>query len=328
MSETINTSTGTGNTVLACEGVHHWFGRKKVLFNVNLRVRRGSIVGLVGPSGCGKSTLLKAILGTHPPRQGRVVVYPHDEADGQGHVVTAPGRERGIVYQKYSLFPNLTARENVAFGLMLDETNIPHRWFRPLAWRRRRAGHLRTADELLERLGLGASRHNYPHELSGGMQQRVAIAQALVLKPDILLLDEPFGALDESTREDLQRMLLELYQENLREAREGRPPPHTILLVTHELNEAIFVSDRVLGLSQYWDWKSEGHAECPGATIVYDQPAPVFLPDAPRDYESLAEQKNDILQSTFDPEHPQKREKWVAGWKDVQAGLTEGALKP
>ena len=313
--------------VLECEGIHHWFGPKKVLYDINLKILRGEIVALVGPSGCGKSTLLRAIVGTHPPRRGRVIVREKEADAYTAREVTQPGRDRGIVYQGYSLFPNLTAVQNVAFGLMVDQTSIPSRLLRYGRWRRLRRAHLSQATELLEKLGLGHATHNYPHELSGGMQQRVAIAQALVMKPAILLLDEPFGALDEATREELQRMLLSLYAENIQSVAEGGEPPYTILMVTHELNEAIYVSDRVIGLSQYWSWEKDGHPELPGATIVYDKVAPVFRPDDVRSYIEFRTQKEEVLRTTFDPEVRQKRDEWLQFWNQVQNGEAQGVTR-
>ena len=286
--------------VLECRNVTHWFGAKKVLYNVNLEVARGQIVALVGPSGSGKSTLLRAVLGTHPPCAGEVLM------DGQAY--RQPHRDRGIVYQAYSLFPFLTAEANVAFGLMLDQTKTAYRWFRFWEWWKLRRKHLQEAAALLERLGLGAARRQYPNELSGGMRQRVAIAQALVMRPKLLLLDEPFGALDEATREDLQLMLLRLYAENLEARRKKEQPPYTILIVTHELNEALYVSDRVIGLSQY---HAEGHH---GATIVYDKAAPVFSPNDDKEIGRFIEQKEELLKAVFDEAHAQHHSKFVSFW--------------
>ena len=147
--------------------------------------------------------------------------------------------------------------------------------------------------------------------MSGGMCQRVAIAQALIMKPGLLLLDEPFGALDEATREELQRILLTLYEENQQAIADKKAPPHTIIIVTHEINEAIFVSDRIIGLSQYWDWKAADEKERPGATIVYDKPAPVFAPEDPRDFLSFQEQKNEILSAVFDPQYLQNHNEYI-----------------
>ena len=306
--------------VLECRNVSHWFGDKKVLYDINLKVARGEIVGLVGPSGCGKSTLLRAILGTHPPCDGQVLM--------NGVRVTGPGRDRGIVYQRYSLFPFLTAEQNVAFGLMLDQTTLAFRFFQFWKWRRLRKTHLEQAAELLEKLKLGAARRHYPSELSGGMRQRVAIAQALIMKPQILLLDEPFGALDEATREELQMMLLELYQENLAAKQHNGRPPYTILIVTHELNEAIYVSDRVAGLSQYWQPDQPGPNGHPGATIVYDAVAPVFQPEEQREFSEFLHQRFEVRRVVFEPSSHPRRDEFLRFWRECQQGKGAGVMKP
>lgn len=316
--------------VLSCEGIHHWFpnddgSRFKVLHDVNIKIGRGQIVGLVGPSGCGKSTLLRAITGTHLPREGRTLITSAHECHNP-RLVTGPGRDRGVVYQKYSLFPFLTAQQNVAFGPLLDQTSIPFRTFRPFAWRKLRKGHMEEAAALLEKLGLGTAIKRYPHELSGGMQQRVAIAQALIMKPKVLLMDEPFGALDEAMREELQRMLLNLYAENIAAKTSGEPPPHTIVIVTHELNEAIYVSDRVIGLSQYWNWAESGCDTNPGATVVYDKPTPVYTPDSVRDHELFQVQKDEIRGAAMDEKSNRCRQEFVEFWSRVNAGDAEGVL--
>ena len=290
---------------LEVKNVSHAFGDLKVLNKVNLKVDNGQIVALVGPSGCGKSTLLRAILGTHPPNSGEIIA--------NGELVTKPQRQVGIVYQHYSLFDFLTARENVAFGLQLDQTSIPYRLFNHFKWRKQKKEHLKAADELLEKVGLGHAINHYPSEMSGGMRQRVAIAQALIMKPGILLLDEPFGALDEATREELQIMLLNLYQENLEAKNNGETAPHTILIVTHELNEALYVSDRVIGLSQY---HSDGKN---GATIVYDQPAPIFHPNDAREFEQFRKIKEELRQHVFDPEHLQHYSEFVNFWEHQES---------
>jgi len=312
---------------LECQKVHHWFGEsKKVLHDINFSLIRGEVVSLVGPSGCGKSTLLRAIVGTHLPRKGKVFVYSHVHTPPRIEV-TKPGRDRGIVYQRYSLFPFLTARENVALGLMLDQTSIPFRIFQPFKWRKFRKQHLQKATALLEKLGLGQSVKLYPHELSGGMCQRVAIAQALIMEPEILLLDEPFGALDEATREDLQRMILGLYLENCKAKQKNQKPPYTILLVTHELTEAIYVADRVMGLSQYWNWQVEDFNAFPGATIVYDKLAPVFDPDKEKKHEDFVAQREEIRGAVFNPNFRQDRHQYITFWKQVKSGEGVGILK-
>lgn len=311
--------------VLECGNLGHWFGAKRVLHDINLKVIRGEIVALVGPSGCGKSTLLKAIVGTHPPMTGQVIVRASANSDGM--TVTGPGRDRGIVYQHYSLFPFLTARENVAIGLMLDQTSIAFRFFKYPVWRRLRKQHLLQADALLASLKLADAGKLYPHEMSGGMRQRVAIAQALIMKPAILLLDEPFGALDEATRQELQIMLLNLYAENMAAEAAGKEPPYTILIVTHELNEALYVGDRVVALSQYWDWQGAGFTEPPGATVVYDRVSPVYNPDQEMDVKDFIAQRKAIRSVAFEASHIHDRYENVRFWEELESGKGMGVLK-
>ena len=285
---------------LEVKNLSHWYDQHRVLNNINLKIRAGQIVALVGPSGCGKSTLLKAILGTHPANEGEIFA--------SSSLITKPSRNVGIVYQNYSLFDFLTAEENVAFGLKLDQTSLPFRMLMFPKWWQERVKHIEQSREYLKRVSLEAACGHYPSELSGGMRQRVAIAQALILKPKLLLLDEPFGALDEATRESLQVMLLRFYQENLKAIQEGRQPEYTILIVTHELTEAIYVADRVIGLSRFYEGGDQG------ATIVYDKPCPVFLPDAPKDVERLVEQREELRRAVFDPSYIKRRDKYVSFW--------------
>ncbi|MEM6533734.1 MAG: ATP-binding cassette domain-containing protein [Myxococcota bacterium] len=311
-------------TVLEVKGLHHWFGSKLVLHDINFEIARGQIVSIVGPSGCGKSTLFRAIIGTHPQRKGDIIVH---HPDGSADNVRAPGRDRGIVYQNYALFEFLTVLENVAFGPMLDETTPFDRWFRWGFWRELRKKHREKAMALLERVGLAAAADRYPSELSGGMRQRVAIAQALIMEPDVLLLDEPFGALDEATREDLQRLLLEFYADNVKALKEGRPQDAaTILMVTHELTEAIFVSDRVIGLSQYWDWQSAGIEAAPGATIVYDKAARIYNPDDAKEHGDFVKQREELHHAVFDTQVFQRHDQFVNFWKNVYQGERLGVL--
>ncbi|MFN0056857.1 MAG: ABC transporter ATP-binding protein [Planctomycetota bacterium] len=306
--------------VLEVERVHHWYGKTHVLHDVNLRVARGQIVALVGPSGCGKSTLLRAILGTHQPSAGEVRVH--------GERVVRPSRRCGMVYQRYSLFPFLTAEENVAIGPILDQTSLSFRALRFFKFRDLRRELLAEARRLLCSLQLEHALRHYPSELSGGMCQRVAIAQAIILKPEILLLDEPFGALDEATREEMQRMLLDLYEENLAARRAGRQPPYTIVIVTHELNEALHVSDRVAGLSQYWNWAAQQHATPPGATIVYDAVAPVSAPGHEVDFTSFAQQRGEIRDVVFNADLSVVPQAHVRFWQECAAGLGQGIMAP
>lgn len=291
-------------TALHVNDVSHWFDDFRVLNHIDLKITAGQIVALVGPSGCGKSTLLRAILGTHPPAEGQILV--------DGRSIHAPCRDVGIVYQHYSLFDFLTAESNVAFGLKLDQTSIPFRIFSFWNWFKMRRGHLQQSREFLEKVHLAEACGKYPSELSGGMRQRVAIAQSLILKPKLLLLDEPFGALDEATRESLQLMLLGFYQENLKARQEGRVPEYTILIVTHELNEAIYVANRVIGLSRFHTKGEEG------AMVVYDKPCRVYHPDEPKDLADFVEQREELRRAVFDSEYIKDHSKYVSFWNEIE----------
>ena len=180
----------------------------------NLTIPDNDFVTIVGPSGCGKSTLLRLIAGLDQPTTGRILL--------NGIPVSEPGPDRGMVFQSYTLFPWLTVADNIAFGLR--EKGTP--------------AHRRTAivREWLVRIDLVSFEHHYPKQLSGGMQQRTAIARALANDPAILLLDEPFGALDNQTRALMQELLLDIWE------RERK----TVLFVTHDIEEAIFLASRVV----------------------------------------------------------------------------------
>jgi len=193
---------------------------KDVTFRIDDIPDYGEFIAVVGPSGCGKSTILNLIHGftdVFPPTSGEVLV--------RGEAVVGPGRDRGMIFQRYSSFPHRTVLENVTFGLEL------HRAEHGLS----RAGMEDRAMEWVRRVGLGGHERKYPHQLSGGQQQRVAIARSLVLKPRIILMDEPFSALDEPTRIEMQRLIVELWRE----------VQATVLIVTHSLTEAVFLGDRV-----------------------------------------------------------------------------------
>ncbi len=189
-------------------------GQVVALERVNLKVEEGEFVALLGPSGCGKSTLLYMVAGFYPTLKGQILL--------SGRPVEKPGPDRGIVFQEYVLFPWRTVEENVAYGLEMQGRN---------KWERER-----EASRFLEKVGLLSFRKKYPHELSGGMKQRVALARMLAYNPDILLMDEPFGALDAQTRELMQDELLSLWQEFKK----------TILFVTHDIEEALYLSDRIV----------------------------------------------------------------------------------
>jgi NitT/TauT family transport system ATP-binding protein len=190
-------------------------GRRMVaLENISLEIPHGQFVCLLGPSGCGKSTLLNAIAGFAPPTEGRVM------ADGA--LVAAPGPERGMVFQEYALFPWMTVEQNVGFGLEIK--GMP------------KAQIAARVAELLKLLSLEDFGKRYPKDLSGGMRQRVAIARVLALDSPIMLMDEPFGALDALTRRNLQDELLRIWAELKK----------TVIFVTHSIEEAIYLADRIV----------------------------------------------------------------------------------
>ncbi|WP_343728646.1 ABC transporter ATP-binding protein [Duganella sp.] len=184
------------------------------LKDINLEIPQGQFVCLLGPSGCGKSTLLNAVAGFAPPSSGSITV--------EGQAVTAPGPERGMVFQEYALFPWMTVQDNVAFGLQIKGQP--------------KAQIQATVDQLLTMLSLQDFRSRYPKDLSGGMRQRVAIARVLALDSPIMLMDEPFGALDALTRRNLQDELLRIWAELKK----------TIIFVTHSIEEAIYLADRIV----------------------------------------------------------------------------------
>src|SRR5579872_700798 len=189
---------------------------------------------LLGPSGCGKSTILRIIAGLDQPDSGEVLVG--------GKPVIGPGRDRGMVFQKYTSFPWLTVADNIAYGMKINGVPEPER--------------RQTVERLIEAVGLGGFANVYPETLSGGMQQRVAIARTLAVRPQVILMDEPFGALDAQTRTDMQELLLRIWEETA----------STVLFVTHDADEAIYLADRIYIMSAG-----------PG-TIVEDLPVPFKRP--------------------------------------------------
>ncbi|MEV7520933.1 ABC transporter ATP-binding protein [Streptomyces sp. NPDC091371] len=195
------------------EDVRKAFGDFTALDGIDLEIGSGEFLVVVGPSGCGKSTLLDLLGGLSRPTGGRILL--------DGEPVTGPGLDRGIVFQQYALLPWRTAQGNVEFGL--EATGVP---------RRQRASRAR---EFLDLVGLTGFEDRHPHQLSGGMRQRVAIARALAYDPDVLLMDEPFAALDAQTRESLQDELRRIWQ------RTGK----TVVFITHGIEEAVYLGQRV-----------------------------------------------------------------------------------
>src|SRR5271155_4154976 len=224
------------------------FATQVVLENVNLHVGDHEFVTIVGASGCGKTTFLRMLLGVESPTRGEFLV------DGQP-LPQEPGPDRGIVFQRYSLFPHLTVLDNLLLGLELRQSRV---FGRLLGARRREA--IAKADLLLDAVGLSASRNKYPAQLSGGMQQRLSIAQSVIGEPKILLLDEPFGALDPGITADMHTLILKLWNMN----------KMTIFMVTHDLQESFALGTRVLVFDKV---RHDPQApEAFGATITFNIP--------------------------------------------------------
>ncbi|MES2825330.1 MAG: ABC transporter ATP-binding protein [Pseudomonadota bacterium] len=270
------------STKLHLEDVYKTYGEKLVLDNIDLKVTAGELCTVVGPSGCGKSTLLRLLLGQEAADSGSILI--------DGKPVSHPDPVRGIVYQKYSLFPHLSVFDNVMLGLRFASSP----WWLP--WRDS-PEHTAFAMHMLEKLRLVDARSKFPHELSGGMQQRVAIAQALVKRPPILLMDEPFGALDPDTREQMQLYLMELHEELAL----------TIFFVTHDLEEACFIGSRLLMISQYYaDDRELNVGVKRGAKIVADhllQRQP--LASTVKDTHVFREFITELRQTGFNPANKQ-----------------------
>lgn len=225
-----------------------------ILNHLNFKIAKGEFVTLVGPTGCGKSTLLRLMLGSELPFSGEILM--------NGENFKSPDKTRGIVYQKYSLFEFMNVKKNVTFGLRLDYYNLFQNIIAsnfPFLLRKKNRLKLerfnQEADQYLEKVGLIEHKEKYPFQLSGGQRQRVAITQSSITNPEILLMDEPLGALDVNTRETLQLFIKELWKET----------GMTIIFVTHDLEEAVFLGTRLIVLSQYY---KGGNGN--GAKIVKD----------------------------------------------------------
>lgn len=214
------------------------------LKDFNVEVEEGSFVSIVGPSGCGKSTFLNVLLGLIPPNSGEMAIH--------GKRVTGPGQDRAMVFQEFGLLPWRTVMANVELGLEL----------KGIAAAERR----QSSQKFIKMVGLVGFESHYPHELSGGMKQRVGLARALATDPDVLLMDEPFASLDAQTRDIMQAELLRIWQEAKK----------TVLFVTHQIEEAVYLSDRVLVMT-----KRPGREK---TTIQIDL-------DRPRDYEMRVSQR-------------------------------------
>lgn len=236
------------STVLSLRNLWVEYGDKVVLERINLEIEEGSFVSIIGPSGAGKSSLLRVILGQEAPTSGAILL---DDVPLNPEC----GPDRGVVFQRYSVFSHLTVLGNVLFGLECAQAPLTARLF---GARRRVA--VAEAEEMLAAVGLSDSLHLYPAQMSGGMQQRLAIAQALIKRPRILLLDEPFGALDPGIRSDMHALITRLWSEY----------SLTIIMVTHDIREAFSLGTRVLALDKL---RQDPHAPHRyGASVAYDIP--------------------------------------------------------
>ncbi|WP_024691489.1 ABC transporter ATP-binding protein [Pseudomonas tremae] len=233
---------------ISVRNVWQQYDDQVVLEGLNLDVAEGEFCTLVGASGCGKSTFLRLLLGQETPSRGLITL------DGQA-LLNEPDASRGVVFQRYSVFPHLSVLDNVALGLELPRAA----WLGRLFGQAKREAREQAA-QLLSKVGLGHALEKYPTQLSGGMQQRLAIAQALIMKPRVLLLDEPFGALDPGIRKDMHHLLLELWRET----------KLTVFMVTHDLSEGFNLGTRLLVFDKVRHDPHEPGAY--GARITYDIP--------------------------------------------------------
>jgi NitT/TauT family transport system ATP-binding protein len=224
------------------------YGAQVVLENLRLEVHDNEFVTIVGASGCGKTTFLRMLLGTEQPTRGQILI------DGKP-IRPEPDPARGVVFQRYSLFPHLTVLGNLLLGLELQRSRLLGRLFGAA---RRTAKH--RAGQMLEAVGLAAARDRYPAQLSGGMQQRLSIAQAVICEPKILLLDEPFGALDPGITADMHELILKLWLDK----------GMTIFMISHDIQESFKLGTRLLTFDKLR--RDPQAPEAYGASITYDIP--------------------------------------------------------
>ena len=222
------------------------YGEQIVLEKISLTIPSRAFVALVGPSGCGKTTFLKLLLGEEQPSRGSITL------DGKP-LSPEPGPDRGVVFQRYSVFPHLTVLGNVLLGKELEASKFRGRLF---GAKRREA--IALAQQLIAEVGLAGSETKYPAQLSGGMQQRLALAQALIMRPKVLLLDEPFGALDPGIRAEIHVLMKRLWHET----------ELTVVMVTHDMREAFTLASRVVAFERPRDRPEE--RERYGASLTQD----------------------------------------------------------
>jgi len=231
---------------LIIDSVWKEYGDQIVLENVSLTVAPRAFVALVGPSGCGKSTFLRMLLGQERPTRGTILL------DGEP-LPAEPGPDRGVVFQRYSVFPHLTVLGNVLLGKELMASKYKAKLFGQA-----RRSAIDEARQLIAEVGLSGAETKYPAQLSGGMQQRLALAQALIMKPKVLLLDEPFGALDPGIRAEIHSLMKRLWNET----------KMTVVMVTHDMREAFTLATRVVAFERPRDRPEEKQRY--GATITRD----------------------------------------------------------
>ncbi|MBN1522989.1 MAG: ABC transporter ATP-binding protein [Spirochaetales bacterium] len=230
--------------ILHLSNVHKAYGGNVVLEDIDFSLAKGEFCTMVGPSGHGKSTLLRLIIGQELPTSGEIYI------EQERAMFSNP--DRGVVYQQYSLFPHLSVMDNILLGMQLTHT--------PFEWRSNKSEYREKVRHYLDKVHLLEHEKKYPHELSGGMRQRVAILQTLIINPKIVLMDEPFGALDPGTREDMQLYLLELWDET----------KMTIIFITHDLEEAVFLGTRLLTVSRYYSDDRGSDQASHGSRVVTD----------------------------------------------------------
>ncbi len=246
------------------------YGDNIVLERMNVSVNAGEFITMVGTSGCGKSTFLKMLLGMESPSSGELLL------DGKP-IPDEPDQSRGIVFQQYSVFPHLTVLENVIIAREFEYSPLLGKLFGS-----KKKAVVEEAKALLESVGLTQATHRYPHELSGGMKQRLAIAQALIRQPRILLLDEPFGALDPGIRADMHQLILELWRKhNL-----------TIFMVTHDLSEGFYLGTRLWVFDKL---RRDNQAPTAyGASITYDLPVTRNNTQVPPELKTVTQEIQDF----------------------------------
>ncbi|MBK4156951.1 ATP-binding cassette domain-containing protein [Corynebacterium macginleyi] len=241
------------NAHIEFAGITKSYDPTKIIGETSVSIGEGEFVSLLGPSGSGKSTMLNMIAGLAFPSTGQV--------RARGKAVAGPGPDRGVVFQNHALLPWMTARGNIEFGLRSARPELS------------KAERAQIAQHFLDEVSLGHAADRRPSRLSGGMQQRVGLARAFAIGSDILLLDEPFGALDALTRRQLQSLLLNVWEENRR----------TVVMVTHDVDEAVLLSDRILVMSPG-----------PAATIIEDIEVGLPRPRSSSDDSAVVERKNEL----------------------------------